>query len=130
MKAGGGGDGGGRGKSKGNKKGRGKANPALEEALERWEPIIGIEIHAQLSSSTKVNRDSPSALPPDKSVVADCATHYPQQDNSGAYRKLTSTTTYLCLSAHGGAPNLMPASVSSRTYRMQSMNQSIHTLPT
>lgn len=86
-------------------------NPALEEALERWEPVIGIEIHAQLSSSTKVNRDSPSALPPDKCVVVDYATRYPQQDNSGAHRKLTTTTTYLCLSAHGGASNLLPASV-------------------
>lgn len=45
---------GGDGKSKGNKKGRGKANPDLEAALEKWEPVIGIEIHAQLSSTTKV----------------------------------------------------------------------------
>lgn len=49
MKGGGGG-----GKGKGNKKGRGKQNPDLEAALEKWEPVIGIEIHAQLSSSTKV----------------------------------------------------------------------------
>lgn len=49
MKGGGGGN-----KSKGNKKGRGKANPELEAALQDWEPVIGIEIHAQLSSSTKV----------------------------------------------------------------------------
>lgn len=51
MKGGGGGGG---NKSKGNKKGRGKANPELEAALQKWEPVIGIEIHAQLSSSTKV----------------------------------------------------------------------------
>lgn len=49
MKGGGGGN-----KSKGNKKGRGKANPELDAALQKWEPVIGIEIHAQLSSSTKV----------------------------------------------------------------------------
>lgn len=47
--------GGGKKKSKGNKKGRGKANPELEAALQNWEPVIGIEIHAQLSSSTKVD---------------------------------------------------------------------------
>lgn len=49
MKGGGGGR-----KAKGNKKGRGKVNPDLQAALEKWEPVIGIEIHAQLSSSTKV----------------------------------------------------------------------------
>lgn len=53
MKGGGGGGGG--GKSKGNTKGRAKkANPDLAKALEKWEPVIGIEIHAQLSSNTKV----------------------------------------------------------------------------
>lgn len=50
MKGGGGG-----GKSKGNTKGRAKkVNPDLVAALEKWEPVIGIEIHAQLSSNTKV----------------------------------------------------------------------------
>ena len=54
MKGAGGGDGG--GGNKGNTKGRRKANPELEAALERWEPVIGIEIHAQLSSSTKARK--------------------------------------------------------------------------
>ena len=54
MKGGGGG-----GKSKGNTKGRSKkANPDLVAALEKWEPVIGIEIHAQLSSNTKVCHDA------------------------------------------------------------------------
>lgn len=56
MKGGGGGDagGGGKGKKEGNKKGKGKTNPELATVLKRWEPVIGIEIHAQLSSNTKV----------------------------------------------------------------------------
>lgn len=49
MKSGGGGGG-----KRGNIKGKGKTNPDLEAALERWEPVIGIEIHAQLASNTKV----------------------------------------------------------------------------
>lgn len=56
MKTSGGGGGSGQSKPKGNPKGkgRGKSNPELDAALEKWEPVIGIEVHAQLSSDTKV----------------------------------------------------------------------------
>ncbi|CAM9861325.1 unnamed protein product [Discosporangium mesarthrocarpum] len=37
----------------GGKRKRGKDNPELDAALERYEPVIGIEVHAQLSSKTK-----------------------------------------------------------------------------
>ncbi|CBN78448.1 glutamyl-tRNA(Gln) amidotransferase, B subunit [Ectocarpus siliculosus] len=60
MKGGGGGR-----KSKGNKKGRGKVNPALQAALEKWEPVIGIEIHAQISSSTKAYCSCSTLYSPD-----------------------------------------------------------------
>eukprot|EP00903_Cladosiphon_okamuranus_P020074 g18440.t1 len=52
-------------KSKRNKKGRGKANPELEAALQKWEPVIGIEIHAQLSSSTKAYCSCSTVYSPD-----------------------------------------------------------------
>ncbi|CAM9774848.1 unnamed protein product, partial [Choristocarpus tenellus] len=46
----------------GGKRKRGKDNPALDAALERYEPVIGIEVHAQISSDTK--------------AYCPCSTHY------------------------------------------------------
>eukprot|EP01041_Mallomonas_annulata_P011217 gene11217-23444_t len=39
--------------SKGNKKGQRKGSPELLKVLEKYEPVIGIEVHCQLLSETK-----------------------------------------------------------------------------